>query len=151
MIMYKFLDIECKIDFNNFLSIDSITGRLYKKDFNSFSDLYEHIDLNLNDITHILFDDYEYYLNHGKLHNLYGPAYIKYSTTSECYTNSFAVYKFYIDGKLVYDSINDINKGCNKIEWFKTKEIFFYKKLNNYSDIDIIPSNYHRKKRRNRL
>jgi hypothetical protein len=80
------------------------------------------------------------------LHNLYGPAYIKYSTTSECYTNSFAVYKFYIDGKLVYDSINDINKGCNKIEWFKTKEIFFYKKLNNYSDIDIIPSNYHRKK-----
>jgi len=128
--MYKFLDVECKIDFDSFLSIDSVTGRLYKKDFESFYSLYEYIEFNLKDITHILFDDYEYYLNHGKLHNLYGPAMIKYNVTSEFSPTQFNINKFYIDGKLVVDDIMS-TKGCRKLEFFKSREIFFYKELTN--------------------
>jgi len=147
MIMYKFLDVECKIDFESFLSIDAVTGRLYKKDFKSFYDLYEYIEFNLKDITHILFDGYEYHLKHGKLHNLYGPAHTRYNVAHDCYINNTTIYKFYIDGKLVFDNISNPIKGCSKIENFKNNEIFFYNELiNKKSGIDMITGKFNRRK-----
>ena len=147
MIMYKFLDVECKIDFESFLSIDAVTGRLYKKDFESFYTLYEYIEFNLKDITHILFDNYEYFLNHGKLHNLYGPAYKNYNITSEIFINPININKFYIDGKLVCDDIGNPRKGCSRLEFFKSREIFFYKELTNKkSGKDDITGKWYRRK-----
>jgi len=145
--MYKFLDVECKIDFESFLSIDTTTGRLYKKDFESFYDLYEYIEFNLKDITHILFDGYEYYLNHGKLHNLYGPAHTRYNVSHECYVNNMTINKFYIDGKLVFDNITNPTKGCSKLDSFQNCDIFFYKDLSHKkSGIDMITGKTHRRK-----
>lgn len=145
--MYKFLDVECKIDFESFLSIDAITGRLYKKDFESFYALYEYIEFNLKDITHILFDGYEYYLNHGKLHNLYGPAILKYNVASEVHISMINITQFYIDGKLVCDDIGSTDRGCRKLESFREKEIFFYKELSNKkTGIDKITSRFYRRK-----
>jgi len=136
MIMYNFGNIECKIDFNNFLSIDDINGRLYKKDFKTFYDFYEYLEFNLYDITHILFDGYEYYLQNGKLHNLYGPAHIRYNVQVDHLINNINIHRFFIKGKLVFD---DITKCCSKIENFNSKELFFYeditKKVSGYDRI----------------
>ena len=118
---YKFGDIECKISFEEFLSITINDVKKYKSDFRSFNQLYELIDKNLNQISHILFDGYEYILERGLLHNLYGPAYIKHADDKSAYSRGTIVY-FYIDGKLIHNTLGD---RCKRLEDFQNKEIFY--------------------------
>lgn len=136
MIIYNFCEKGCKISFTDFLAITTKTTKLYKSDFSEFYKLYEFIEQNLNEITHILFDGYEYFIENGKLHNLYGPALVKHSEDKTAYYQGANRY-FYIDGKLVYDNLN-IDRGCKKIEDFQTKEIFHYEKLINENQYDPI-------------
>ena len=129
MITYYFGEKDCKLDFNDFLSITTDIKR-YKSDFKYFSDLYEFIEKNTNKISNILFDGYEYIIENGKLHNLYGPAYIKYNTTKENpYSFGSTTTWFYINGKLGCDRLD--TKGCRKLEDFQNNEIFFYEELSN--------------------
>lgn len=135
MIKYD-LGRECKISFNEFLKLTLENDDVkYKSDFEYFSELFEFIDKNIKQISHILFDGYEYILENGKLHNLYGPAYIKYNEGKDVYNNIICC--FYIDGKLVSDNFNT-DRGCTTIKGFKEDKIFHYIKLtnkkNNYID-----------------
>jgi hypothetical protein len=123
--MYKFGEKECKISFTDFLSITTKTGKLYKSDFKEFYILYEFIENNLNDIKNILFNGYEYVIENGKLHNLYGPALIRHTETGYFPGTST---RFYIDGRLVFDNI-DTDKGCTKIEDFQNNIIYHFKEL----------------------
>lgn len=129
MIMYKFGEIPCRIEFDDFLSITTDTKK-YKSDFKDFSCLYEFIEKNLNKITQISFDNYEYYLEKGVLHNLYGPAHIRY-TTEDSYLSKKGtkIDWFYIDGKLVFDNKDRDNRGCRTLSDFKTNRIFHLKIL----------------------
>ena len=130
MIYYKFGNIDCKISFKDFLSITiedtPFTLKKYKSDFKNFSELYELIEINKKKITNILFDGYEYILQKGVLHNLYGPALIKHCDDPKAYFQGTSRW-FYIDGRLVYDSLDD--RGCRKLENFQKKEIFFYEDI----------------------
>jgi len=126
MIMYKFNEVDCKIDFKDFLSLTTKKTKLYKKDFEDLYSLYEFIEFNLNKIEHILFDGYEYYLEKGKLHNLYGPAIIKHVENQ--YFSGPSRW-FYINGKKIYDDIN--SNGCRKLENFENKEIFHFQEITN--------------------
>lgn len=122
MIEYKFGDILCKLSFRDFLSITTKNGKNLKKDFKTFYNLYEFIEIYKKDITHILFDGYEYFLEKGILHNLYGPAYIRYDEDGY-FPGTHRI--FYIDGKLVYD---EGNKKCTKLEDFN-KEIYHFEEI----------------------
>jgi len=129
MIKYN-LGIECSISFDNFLKFTLKNNDVkYKSDFNSFSELFEFIDKNINDITHLLFDGYEYFLENGKLHNLYGPAFIKYNEDKNAFGNVVDNYYFYIDGKLCYN-LND-DRGCKYMRDFTEGDIYHYKSLTN--------------------
>jgi hypothetical protein len=135
MIKYKFGNIECKIAFEDFLSLTINNVKKYKSDFTGLNQLYELIEKNLNQVSHILFDGYEYVLEKGLLHNLYGPAIIRHSSPS-----AFAIGTsmwFYIDGKLVCDDVFNLDRGCKSLEHFQKKEIFFYEVINHNSK-DII-------------
>lgn len=127
MIEYIFGNIKCKLDFDNFLSI-TIDTKKYKSDFNSFSDLYEFIDKNKNDITHLLFDNNEYFFKNGLLHNLYGAAHIRFNDKNSYLGQTKSLF-FYINGKLVHDKLDD--RGCKNLETFMYENIFFYTKLTN--------------------
>lgn len=126
--MYKFGEIPCKIEFDDFLSITTDIKK-YKSEFKDFSYLYEFIEKNLNKIIQISFNNYEYYLEKGVLHNLYGPAHIRY-TTQDGYMSKKGtkIDWFYIDGKLVYDN-RDTGRGCTKLSDFQTNRIFHLKIL----------------------
>ena len=145
MIIYNIGEIPCKIDFNDFLSLTTDVKK-YKSEFYSFADLYEFIDKNITKITNILFDNYEYTLENGKLHNLYGPAITKFTSSDSDYVpKGTKSYWFYIDGKLVCDQLND--RGCKKIENFKNNEIFHYEEITNKkSEVDQITGIFYRRK-----
>lgn len=131
MIKYKFGNIECKISFNDFLSISYNNIKRYKSDFNNFAELYELIDKNLYNIYHILFDGYEYFLEKGILHNLYGPALIKHNDDKSSMFQGTSLW-FYIDGKLVHsDTHIMIERGCKKLEDFQNEKIFHYEEITN--------------------
>lgn len=131
MIYYNF-GRKCLISFEKFLSIKIKDKKLYKSDFKEFSELYELIDKNVNDVSHILQDNYEYYLENGVLHNLYNPALIKiHSENSSFYTPGTQSDWFYINGKLVCDDIKKPYRGCTKLENFENDEIFHFKELTN--------------------
>lgn len=127
MIKYD-LGKECKMSFDDFLKLTLENDVKYKSDFNSFSELFEFIDKNVKKITHLLFDGYEYFLENGKLHNLYGPAIVKYNEDKGVYSNVNCY--FFIDGKLVCDSFS-VDRGCTTIKSFKEGKIFHYIKLTN--------------------
>lgn len=131
MIKYKFDNIECQLDFDKLIKITYNNITLYKKDFSDFSDFCYFLDIKNNQITHILFDGYEYYLKNGKLHNLYGPARIKYYSDEEIKNSYFltnnVISWFYINGKLVCDNLD--NRGCRKIEDFQNNNIFHWRYL----------------------
>ena len=127
MIKYNFGKVKCKIEFDKFLKIEINNIIKYKNGFKSFSDLYELIEKQKNNINHILFDGYEYFLENGLLHNLYGPAKILYGSENVWNVNGES-YFFYIDGKLVHDNINN-TRGCKKLESFKNEKIFFHKEI----------------------
>jgi len=126
MIYYKFGEISCKFSFKDFLKITYDNTIKYKSDFKEFSELYELIDKNANKISNILFDGYEYIIEKGKLHNLYGPALIKHHDKDEFYKGT--VEYFYIDGKNVFNDKLD-GRGCTKLEDFQNKDIFHYQEL----------------------
>ena len=131
MIEYPLGDRKHKIDFNKFLSL-TIKGEIkYKSDYKDFAQLYEFIDKNIKNISKLLFDGYEYILENGVLHNLYGPAYIRINDNEKSYTAVVGqkILWFYIDGKLVYDKLD--KRGCKTEEDFNKKYIFFYEELTN--------------------
>ena len=116
MITYYFGDKDCKLDFNNFLSITTDIKK-YKSNFNSFSELYEFIETHKKEIIHILFDGYEYFIENGVLHNLYGPAYIRYNDpTTDRFPLGTKSNWFYINGRLVCDKTD--TRGCKKLNDF---------------------------------
>ena len=51
MILYKIGDIDCKINWDDFLSLTFKSETKYKSDFESFSHLYEFIDKKYNKIV----------------------------------------------------------------------------------------------------
>jgi len=137
-------EIKCKINFDDFLYLKFNGDKKYKSSYNTFPELYEFIDRNINKITYMKFDNYEYFLENGFLHNLYGPAHIKYSTTQTAFSNiGQKIFHYYIDGKIVHDKLDD--RGCRKKVDFKG-EIFFYEELtNNKSGRDSSGKLYRRK------
>jgi len=132
MIYYKFGDIDCKISFKDFLSITiddkPFTIKKFKSDFKEFSELFELIEINKKKISNILFDNYEYILQKGLLHNLYGPALIRHNDSDDTYFKGTSR-RFYIDGKLVYCGPSHDDRGCKKLEDFQKGEIYFYEDI----------------------
>jgi len=122
--MYKFGEVECKLSFRDFLAISTtILPKKLKREFKNFYELYEFIEIYNHQITHILFDGYEYTLEKGILHNLYGPAYIRYDEDGIMPgPRKF----FYIDGKLVCE---EMGQKCSNLENFQTKDIHFFQEL----------------------
>jgi len=130
MIEYSLGEKKCKIDFDDFLCLLFKDEKLYKSDFNTFSELYEFIDKNKKSISYMLFNNNEYFMRCGVLHNLYGPAHIRITDKDATfYEKGSKVQFFYIDGKLVHDKMD--TRGCKRYEDFKDKEIFFYDELTN--------------------
>jgi hypothetical protein len=131
MIIYKFGNIDCKISFKDFLSITiedtPFTIKKFKSDFKEFSELYELIEINKKKITNILFDGYEYILQNGLFHNLYGAALIRHNDGDDTYFKGTSRW-YYIDGKLVHIDPFDI-RGCRKIEDFEKGNIYFYENI----------------------
>ncbi len=127
MIEYFFGENKCKLDWNNFLCVTENNIKVYKSDFKDFAEFYEYIDTLKEKISHILFDGYEYFLEDGVLHNLYGPAIIRYLEKGDYVAAGTKSYSFYIKGKLVHDQLDD--RGCRKMEDFEKNEIFFWKRL----------------------
>ena len=123
MINYKFGEIEEKIEWDDFLSLTYKDKLTYKSDYKTFSDLYEFICKNIKDITKLLFDGYEYILQDGLLHNLYGPATLKHIKDGFMPGTRR---RYYINGKLVFAKEKPFryDKVCNKVEDFE-KEIVF--------------------------
>lgn len=128
MIEYPFGHMKCKIDFNNFLSLCTNEEKLYKSNFDDFPQLYEYIDKNKKKIEHIIFDGYEYFLENGVLHNLYGPAFIIIKGEKTAYVPLGQKGQwYYIDGNLVHNK--QFNKRCTCQSDFNDTEIFIYKQL----------------------
>lgn len=128
MIEYSFGENKCKLDWDDFLCTTENDVKAYKSDFKDFAEFYEYIDVLKEKISHILFDGYEYFLENGVLHNLYGPAIIKITSVDGKFTpKGTKSYYFYIDGKLVCNKLDD--RGCKNMEDFEKDEIFFYKRL----------------------
>jgi len=129
MTIYPIGDFECKIDFDNFLCLVIKGDKKYKSDFSDLSVLYEYIDRNITDITYLLFNNNEYFLKNGVLHNLYGAGHVRINDKEDAfYPIGHKSLRFYIDGKLVY-----MKPGvhCKKLENFQKQEIFFYEELTN--------------------
>lgn len=142
--MYNFGEKPCKIEFNDFLSITTDI-KMYKSEFKSFSDLYEFIEKNLNKITHIFFNNYEYFLEKGVLHNLYGPAIIRHNNDDNTYFKGTSNF-FYIDGKLVHDDLKTVDRGCKKLDNFKNTQIFHYKDISGRkSGRDVITGRWYKR------
>lgn len=145
MIKYNFGERACILDWNIFLRLIINNVKKYKNEFKDFYSLYEFIEKNKKNISHILLDGYEYFLENGVLHNLYGPAYIRYNDEN---TNPYQIgtetYYFYINGRLVCDKL-DI-RGCRKLESFKKDKIFFYKELTNKKTMKEPDGTYYRRK-----
>ena len=130
MIEYYLGEKKCKIDFDGFLSLTHKGNKLYKSNFKNFPNFYEFIDKNKKHISHMLFNNNEYFMEGGVLHNLYGAAHIKINDSETAFTPiGTTILYFYIDGRLVYDKLS--TRGCKKIGDFLDKEIFFYEELTN--------------------
>ena len=147
MIEYSFGERKCKLDWNDFICLTENTDKKYKSQFPNFATLYEYIDTMKKDISHILFDGYEYFVENGVLHNLYGPAIIRYLEKGDYVAAGTKSYSFYINGKLVYNDPVDIKRGCRKIDDFEKGKIFFYEDLT-FKEYDYIDPNTGRRYRR---
>jgi len=127
MIEYSFGERKCKLDWNIFIYLLS-DKKYYKSDFKDFSDLYEYIDRNKKGISQILLDGHKYILENGVLHNLYGPAYIRYNDKNTPLVGEKSNF-FYIDGKAVSNKLD--NRGCRTLEEFGSDELYHYKEISN--------------------
>lgn len=123
MIEYKIGDLDCKLDWDNFLVLETHSKtKLYKKDFNNFPELYEFLDKNIKHIKKLIFDNYSYKLKNGLIHNLNGYAFSKYVKGG--YGGDKMVHRYYINGKMVYHfDVKNRPVTCN-LEFF-TSKIFF--------------------------
>lgn len=123
MINYKIGDVECKLGFEDFLSLIYNGKKLYKSDFKDVAEFYEFIDKNIKNISELIFDNYTYTLEDGLLHNLYGPATFKYMKDSYFPGPSR---RFYIKGKLIS---RDSGAPCQKLEDFEREEIHYHQEI----------------------
>lgn len=143
MIKYNF-GLNCKIDWEKFLSLKTFDNNktLYKSDFESFADLYEYIDKHKIEIKELLFNGYQYFLEDGLLHNLYGPAKITISDKNKpFYKPGHTLLSFYINGKEVKYS----NKHCSKLKDFNEEKIYFHHEITNKKTERINGVSYRRK------
>lgn len=144
MIEYPLCEKKCKIGFEDFLSLTHNGTKFYKTYFKDFPELYEFIDKNKNHISHMLFDNNEYFMEMGVLHNLYGAAHIRISTVETLFAPvGTTMLYFYIDGKLVHDKLD--SRGCKKISDFTNNEIFFYKELTNKRSTSALTGKYYKR------
>ncbi len=145
MIRYNF-GIECDISWNKFLYLETDQSiKTYKKDFKEFSELFYFIDTNKKHISKLLFDGYEYTLENGLLHNLYGPAKIKHTEKEDNKIYYGTSVWFFINGKIVTDKL-EYKRGCKKTSTFENGNIFFYEEITNKkSGIQTNGSFYRRK------
>jgi len=145
MIEYFLGEKKCKIDFDDFLSLKFKGKILYKSDFNTFSELYEFIDKNKMEISYMLFNNNEYFLERGVLHNLYGPAHIQLNDKKDSFVGlGYKYFYFYIDGRLVHDKLD--TRGCKTNKEFNNEEIFFYNELTNKKAGRDSSGNFYRRK-----
>jgi hypothetical protein len=147
MIKYNF-GIECDLSWNKFLCVDVNSERMYRQDFVDFNELFYFIEKNKNHITRLLFDGGEYILENGLLHNLYGPARVRYIEKEDdhSYIIKGTTEWFYINGKLVSDQ-QDFVRGCKNKKDFENNEIFFYEEVTNkQSGRDKSTGIYYRRK-----
>lgn len=122
MILYKIGDINIKINWDNFLILETSESKYYRSDFIDFPEMYKFLDENLKHIKYLKFDGFEYYLNNGLLHNLWGPA--KIVSVEGGFGDGFCK-RFFINGEIVwYKGIH-----CKNMKNFESGEIYFYEKL----------------------
>lgn len=140
MIRYDFGEECYNISWDNFLSLTHNCDIYYKSHFNTFSDFFEFLDINIKNISRLLFDNCEYLLENGKLHNLYNYAHARY--VAEGYQPGW-YYDFYVFGKKLYESNHTGGKIRNIIQ-FNTLNMCTLKydpKLTRKSDNIITPVN----------
>jgi len=141
MIEYTIGDTCCRISFEHFLSLTFKNEIIYKSRFDEFSDLYEFIEKNIKNITLMIFDGYKYHLEKGLLHNLYGPAVIKYDENKELYSQKIDNY-FFINGKRIYYDYYKIII-CKNIKNFVGNDVFFIeRRTNNIKKSNITDMKY---------
>lgn len=137
MIQYSLGEKKCLLDWNKFICLTYNNIKMYKSEFKDLANLYEVIDKNIKSVSNLLLDGHEYIIEKGILHNLYGPAYIKYNdSTAFSPAGSISLY-FYIDGKLVCNT-NENNRGCKTLEEFQNDDIFFFEKLNTENIVQFV-------------
>lgn len=142
MIMYKFGEVECKIQWEEFLSVKT-TEIQYKSDFKNFNTFYEFLDKNIKIIKELLFNGYKYILENGILHNLYEPSLIRISGPKTFAPNSTSRL-YYIDGGLVCWKMSE---RCRNRDQFEKKEIFHFEELTNkQSGRDVDTGVWYRRK-----
>ncbi len=125
MIKYNF-GIECELSWDKFLCLETNLTKMYKVDFTDFSNLFHFIDTNKEHISKILFDGYEYILENGLLHNLYGPAKLRHKEKEKSEPFFGTTRWFFINGKLVSNEQENI-RGCKNVNDFENNEIFFFR------------------------
>lgn len=141
MIIYKIGNIDCKISWIDFLCLETTdNNKIYKSDFTDFAHLYEYIDYNIKKIKKLTFDNLEYTLKNGLLHNLYNESILKHTIESDAYFKGTSR-KFYIHGKEVWNK----NAPVKKLNDFLTGEIYHYEEITfKRTDYDSTPK-YRRK------
>jgi len=117
MIRYDLGDGCYNISWDNFLSLTHNCDIYYKSHFNTVSDFFEFLDINIKNISRLLFDNCEYILENGKLHNLYDYAKATYIETGILPGWYFS---FYIYGKLLYGHYQPNVKICNLTDFNKS-------------------------------
>jgi len=127
MIKYNF-GIECEISWNKFLCVNMGEERRYKQEFENFNEFFYFLEHNKRTITKLLFDGYEYILQNGLLHNLYGPAKLRHKEKEDGDPFFGTTKWFFINGKLVTDKLENY-RGCKNLEDFENNEIFFYEEV----------------------
>lgn len=120
MVSYKIGYIECFFKFEDFISLECDFKKYYKCDFIDFSSLIKFIDENIKQITKIVFDNKQYVLENGLLHNLYGPSITVYPTPGG--HNKNTIKRYFINGNII-ESGGDIDILSDKI--FKNGNIYY--------------------------
>lgn len=144
MIKYNF-GIDCDLSWEKFLCLEVNSVKMYKQDFTDFSELFYFIEHNKKHITNLLFDGYEYVVENGLLHNLYGPAKIRYEDPNDHKIFHGTSKWFFIYGELVMCK-DKVGRGCSNKKEFEG-DIYFYNEITNKkSGRDIETGIYYRRK-----
>lgn len=147
MIKYNIGDIPVNFDMSKFLCLIYDEEKIYNDYFDNIQSIYKFIDMNIKNISMILFDGVEYILEDGKLHNLYGAAIKRYVEKDELnFSNNTMVEYFYIDGKLVVNRPYKGGRGCRNKSDFQEKPIYHYEELTNIKSGEKSNGKYYRRK-----